>query len=236
VVRANKILIAAVALVAAFLLLGTGLIAYDIGYTRGVSAENKILLNNQEQFANSSTPASYDPYHFTFSFQGNDTRAFVPIVLLASNEDSQLYVTYSCQISCVGTGNSDISILDIGSMIPYVTMVEGNGSVENTSQIALSAPTILEQSAESETFVYTLSPAGQNASGYYSFIFPFTCDLEPLLYVGQHSRDLDYTLIKNWLISTKGVSQTCPFTEVDVDILGFSNTYYNRLSVEYTSS
>ena len=94
---------------------------------------------------------------------------------------------------------------------------------------------IINESSSSETIAYTLSTS-RNGSGYYSFIFPFTCSLQPVLYVGIHARNLDDSLIENWVSKTKGLSQPCSGSDIDVRVIGFTNALYDRISLEYPSS
>ena len=110
-----------------------------------------------------------------------------------------------------------------------------NGTEANSVSVDFTSATVLQLAKTSATVVYALTESG-NDTGYYSFVFLFTCGLQPVLDVGMHARNLDYTLVTNWLGKSKGVSQACSSSMLDVSMLGFTNTYYNRLSVGFNSS
>ncbi|MDA4111671.1 MAG: hypothetical protein OK439_03980 [Thaumarchaeota archaeon] len=71
---------------------------------------------------------------------------------------------------------------------------------------------VLQASSTAETIVYNLSTSASRA-GYYSFVFPFTCQLQPVLYIGNDPRNLDFTLFGNWLLKSGGHGQTLSLRE-----------------------
>lgn len=231
----KKIILSIFAAAVIVSLIWASFFGFELGFSRASQA-----LRNQSASSNVTTspqPDTYDPYTFVFDFQGNKTTAYVPIVFLAPGYNSQIYVTYGCSGGCVFGEN--VSTYEVGSISPVILRVEENGSeINSTSAIFLSSPTVLQENSNEETVVYALSNIlVTNASAaYYSFIFPYTCDLQPILYVGNNATNLDFTLIRNWLSQRQGVSQTCPFLELDVSVLGFTNTYYNRLTVQYNTT
>ena len=72
-----------------------------------------------------------------------------------------------------------------------------------------------------------------NNSDYYAFVFPYTFELQPLMYIGSNARDVNYDLVRNWLTTYSGVNQPYQQVELDVNILGFTNTYHNHLTVSF---
>ncbi len=234
VVSMKKIILSIFAAAVIVSLIWASFFGFELGFSRASQAErNQSASSNVTQ----SQPDTYDPYTFVFDFQGNKTTAYVPIIFLAPGFNSQIYVTYGCSGGCFLGEN--VSTYKVGSISPLILRVEENGSETNsTSAIFLSSPSVLQENSNEETVAYALSSIlVTNASAaYYSFIFPYTCDLQPILYVGNNATNLDFTLIKNWLAQRQGVSQTCPFLELDVSVLGFTNTYYNRLTVQYNTT
>ena len=222
-------------------LVAVGSLGYFLG-ARHMSSSSAPsgMSNGGNNNNNSSTamPISADPFNYDFSFIKNTTTSFIPIIYLAPGFATQVYVLYSCDGDCGGGGlNLTIGFLDISSYWPIVLQLEQNGT---SSRIAgngvnFTSYSIVNESSSAETIAYTLSTS-PGGSGYYSFIFPFTCSLQPVLYVGTHARNLDDSLIGSWVSMTKGVSQPCAGFDIDVTLIGFTNALYNRISLEYPSS
>jgi len=144
-------------------------------------------------------------------------------------------VRYYCPTSCGGQPFPSIASLNISSHLPLIIGLEENGTETKPANISFNSASILEENSTTETIVYTLSFQGDDA-GYYSFIFPGSCQLQPVLYIGNDVRSLDLGLIKNWLEMGNGLSQRCPALELDVTLFGLTNTFYDRLPVTYSVS
>ena len=145
---------------------------------------------------------------------------------------------YSCAEDCQSAANVQnfsIGSLNISSLVPIVFVIGSNGTETDASAVGFTSATALQLTGMSETIVYSLN-ASANDSGYYSFVFPFTCSLQPVMDIGIHARSLDYTLLQNWLGKSGGLSQLCARNMLDVNILGFTNTNYNRVTIGFNSA
>ena len=160
------------------------------------------------------------------------------MIFLAPGVSSRIYVSTSCPVDCqseANVQNFSIGSLNITSLIPIIFIIGNNGTETNASAVGFTPGTVLQLAGTSETVLYSLN-ASANDSGYYSFVFPFTCSLQPVMDIGTHARILNYTLLGNWLGKTGGYSEVCARSMLDVNILGFTNTNYNRVSIGFNST
>jgi hypothetical protein len=220
-------------------LTGAGAIGYELGYSHALSASQTSIEKLNNQIDSSLVPASSDPFSYTFVFKGNFSTAYVPIIFLAPNTASQVYARYSCPEECQVQSklqNFSINSLNITSVLPMIFTIGQDGSERNATAVGFTSATVLQSNGTSETVLYALS-ATANDVGYYSFLFPNNCLLHPLLYIGTQARNLDYSLVSNWLEKSGTTSQACTLGNLlDVNLLGFTNTYYNRLGVGFNST
>jgi len=194
--------LAALLLVVFVAVAGAGTVGYALGNAHGLS--NLSPESNRNQSSTPSIPAASDPFSFTFLTQGNYSTGYVPILFLGSGISSQVYVRYSCSQDCQMQQNSQnfsIGSLNLGLIRPVILTVEKNGIQTNASGVSFTSATVLEKSVTTETILYSLSGTS-NDTGYYSFVFPYSCLLHPLLDIGTQAKNLDYTLIQNWLRKT----------------------------------
>ena len=217
------------------IILISGVAGFLVGYNVGHSKAGDASSSTQTQLGldvNSSSPITTNPFTSDLSLRGNTDTAYLPVVYLPETNSSSVYVQYDCLNVCGQNTVSTISPFNITNYTPQVYLVESNGTDVKSPAVAFNATAIIQKNSESETVVYTLTNEGNN-SGYYAFVFPYTCELQPLLYIGSNARDVNYDLIRNWLSTYNGTSQSCPQVQLDVSILGFTNTYYNRLTVSF---
>ena len=206
-------------------------IGFEYGFHRG--SANSSDTQNQLGVVNSSSPISSSPYTYDFSIGGNSSTAYVPMVYLPVNYPSSVYVQYECPSSCEEELLPNIGSFNVTSYIPLVFAVESNGTMTKSSNVQFNSSTIIQENNDSEILVYNLSNEGNN-SGYYALVFPYTCELQPVLYIGSHATDVDFDLVRNWLQTNFVQSvKNCPETELDLNLLGFTNTYYNHLTVSF---
>ena len=154
---------------------------------------------------------------------------------LAVGYSSNVYVEYDCYTFCEDFFNSSISSLNISSYTPIVYIVNDNGTNSTSGIVKFNSSMVAQESSDSVTMVYELSDIGNN-TGYYSFVFPFTCQLQPIMYIGNHARALDFGAIENWLEGSHQNSQQCSESQLNVNLLGFTNVFYNRIAVGYETS
>jgi hypothetical protein len=220
------------------IILVSSVAGFLVGYKFGISKNGDAPSATQARLGlsiNSSDPITANPFTSDISVKGNTDTAYFPVVYLPETYSSSVYVQYDCFGICGNTTFSSIAPFNITSYTPQVYLVLSNGTDVKASKVAFNSTAVIQQSSEFETVVYTLTNEGNN-SGYYSFVFPYTCELLPLLYIGSNARDVNYDLVRNWLATYPGFSQPCSKVELDVTILGFTNTYYNHLTVSFQTN
>lgn len=191
-----------------------------------------LIQNATESALPDSIPIQANPFEYTEGFEGDTTVWYVPIVFLGRDSTSQMYVNYDCDGPC-SSFNSKISSMGITASPPESFAISQNGRIVSTSDIQFSSGSIVEYENTSETVLYTLT-ISPSSSGYYTFSIPFGCIPEPVLYV--KTSQTDYGPLDGWLGSTVASNVSCS-DQVEVTILGFTNSYYTdvRLLVNSTS-
>ena len=145
---------------------------------------------------------------------------------------SQLYVNYECDVPCT-SNNSSITSLHLQSLIPETFALNENGNVTVTSDLTFMSAKVVDLQNSTETVLYELSIA-TTSRGYYSSNLPYGCSVEPILYVKDDSSGPDSNLIRNWLGNVE-TGAAC-WDEVQVTILGFTNSYYAEIPFKVPSS
>ncbi len=223
--KSSNRLLAALILIVVF---GAVIAGFELGFYRAASETSREISPDQ------STPIAFGPFDFTFVFQGKNAIAYVPVVILAPGYSTQVYVEYDCGTPCMDLIGAPISSLKISSYTPVVYAVNTNGTPSPSNIVRFNSSVIMQEDNDSITMAYQLSDTGNN-TGYYSFVFPFTCQLQPILYIGNHARSMDYETIQNWLEATHQLSQQCSGlgVELDVNLLSFTDALYNRIPLEF---
>lgn len=224
--------IAAIILIAG---IGGFFAGFEVGFSKGSNNHASEIQQELGLVDNSSSPIFSNPFTYNFDIRVNSDTAYVPMIYMPAGYTSSVYVQYDCIDVCESDFFPTIASFNITSYAPLVYQIEGNGSMMQSPNIEFNGSAILLENNDSETVIYSLTNQG-NDSGYYSFVFPYTCEMQPVLYIGSHARDVDFNLVRNWLEQRDGVSQVCPQVELDVNLMGFTNTDYSRLTVNFATN